>query len=165
MYLLKDTTMDAVYLTRAGYQKLVDEHEQLKGERKKLSKAIGEARLLGDLKENAEYHAAKEAQGHNNARMAEIETKLAKVRIIEDENIPADKIYIGAIVTLKDLGTEEELKYMMVSPEEANYEEDKVSILSPIGKALMGQSKGKELEIKVPAGVLKYKVLEIERPE
>jgi transcription elongation factor GreA len=155
---------DAVYLTRAGYQKLYDELERLKSERVKISKAIEEARLQGDISENAEYDAAKEAQAHNVAQTAEIEAKLASVRIIEDENIPSDKIYIGAIVTLKDLDNDEEFQYQMVSPEEASYEENKLSIFAPIGKALMGQPQGKELEIKVPAGILKYKILKIERP-
>lgn len=94
---------DAVYLTRAGYEKLFKELEGLKSERLMIAKAIEEARLQGDISENAEYDAAKDAQAHNAAKMAEVETKLARVRIIEDENIPGDKIYIGAIVTLKDL--------------------------------------------------------------
>jgi len=145
---------DEVYLTREGYQKLVDELDELKKNRVKISKAIGEARLLGDISENAEYDAAKDAQAHNEARKDEIEGKLAKVRIIEDENIPDDKIYIGAIVTLLDLDTDEKLKYMMVSPEESSYEETKLSIFAPIGKALMGHAKGEELDIEVPAGTL-----------
>ncbi|HNV24485.1 MAG TPA: transcription elongation factor GreA, partial [Candidatus Omnitrophota bacterium] len=114
--------------------------------------------------ENAEYDAAKDAQAHNAARMAEVEAKLAKVRIIEDENIPSDKIYIGAIVTLKDLKTEEELQYMMVSPEEASYEENKLSIFSPVGKGLMGKKEQEIVEIKVPAGILKYQIMKIKRP-
>ena len=156
---------DEVYLTRAGYQKLYDEFESLKSERIKISGEIEEARLQGDLSENAEYDAAKEAQAHNVARVADIENKLAKVRIIENEDIPSDKIYIGAIVTLKDVEKNEEMQYMMVSPEEADYEENKISIFSPIGKALMGKSLDEEVEIQVPAGILKYKVLKIERPE
>ena len=156
--------MDAVYLTRAGYQKLVDELEQLKAEKVKISQAIGEARLQGDISENAEYDAAKEAQAHNAARMAELESKLAKVRIIEDENIPADKVYIGAIVTLEDMDKGETVKYMMVSPEEASYEENKLSIFSPVGKGLMGKAEGDEVEIDVPAGKLRYRVVKIERP-
>ncbi len=156
--------MDAVYLTRAGYQKLYNELEVLKKERLKISDAIEEARLQGDLSENAEYDAAKEAQAYNVARGSEIEGKLAKVRIIEDENIPGDKVYIGAIVTLKDLDTDEKIKYMMVSPEESDYEANKLSIFAPIGKALMGHAQGKELDIKVPAGALRYKILKIERP-
>ncbi len=155
---------DNVYLTRAGYEKLIKELDALKSEKLKISKAIGEARLQGDISENAEYDAAKDAQAHNAARMAEVEAKLAKVRIIEDENIPSDKIYIGAIVTLKDLKTEEELQYMMVSPEEASYEENKLSIFSPVGKGLMGKKEQEIVEIKVPAGILKYQIMKIKRP-
>lgn len=155
---------DEVYLTRVGYQKLYDEFEQLKKDKLKISAEIETARLQGDISENAEYDAAKEAQAHNAARTADLESKLTRVRIIEDENIPSDKIYIGAIVTLKDIDTDEKMKYMLVSAEEADYEENKVSIVSPIGKALLGHAKGEKLEIKVPAGVLNYKVLKIERP-
>jgi len=155
---------DEIYLTRDGYQKLYDDLEAQKSERIKISRAIEEARLQGDISENAEYDAAKDAQAHNAARIAGLETKLSAVRIIEDEDIPTDKIYIGAIVTIKDLESEEKLKYMMVSPEEADYEENKISIFSPIGKGLMGLAKGAEAEIKVPAGILKYKILKIERP-
>ena len=155
-----------VYLTRAGYEKLRTDLERLKTtERHKIAKAIGEARLLGDISENAEYDAAKDAQAHNEARIADLEAKLAKVRIIENENIPSDKIFIGAIVTLKDLESNEKIKYMMVSPEEANYEENKLSIFSPVGKGLMGKKEGEEVAISVPAGTLRYKVLKIERPK
>ena len=153
-----------VYLTRDFFHKLHDEFERLKKESLNISKEIETARLQGDLSENAEYDAAKEAQAHNAARRTDLEDKLARVKIIEDQDISADKIYIGAIVTLEDLDTEEKMKYMMVSPEEANYEDNKISILSPIGKGLMGHGKGEELEVEVPAGILKYKVLKIERP-
>jgi len=154
-----------VYLTKAGYEKMIQELDHLKNvERRKISQAIGEARLQGDLSENAEYDAAKDAQAHCEARIAELESKLANVRIIESQNIPADKVYIGAIVTLRDMETQEELQYMMVSPEEANYEENKLSIFSPIGKGLLGKAPGEELDIQVPAGTLRYKILKIERP-
>lgn len=156
--------MDAVYLTRAGYTKLYDELEKEKVERLKIARAIEEARLQGDISENAEYDAAKEAQAHNAARIAELEAKLAKVRIIEDEKIPSDKIYIGAVVTLKDHETNEKIQYMLVSPEEADYEENKLSIFSPVGKGLMGKASGVTVEIKVPAGMLRYTILKIERP-
>lgn len=156
---------DVVYLTRAGYHKLMKELESLRSERLKIAKAIEEARLQGDISENAEYDAAKDAQAHNALKMSEVEGKLAKVRIIEDENIPSDKIFIGAIVTLKDLKTNEVITYQMVSPEEANYEENKLSIYAPIGKGLMGKKEGEAVEIKVPAGVLKYKVEKIKRPK
>ena len=154
-----------VYLTKAGYEKMIQELDRLKNvERRRISQAIGEARLQGDLSENAEYDAAKEAQAHCEARIAELEAKLANVRIIEDQNIPADKVYIGAIVTVQDLETQEEMQYMMVSPEEANYEENKLSIFSPVGKGLLGKAAGEELAIQVPAGTLNYKILKIERP-
>ena len=157
--------MGEVYLTRQGFEKLRADLEKLKGfERRRIAKAIEEARQQGDISENAEYDAAKDAQAHCEARIADLEAKLAQVRIIENENIPSDKVFIGAIVTLKDLETDEVIKYMLVSPEESNYEENKISIISPIGKGLMGHEAGKTLEIKVPAGTLKYKILKIERP-
>jgi transcription elongation factor GreA len=157
--------LDPVYLTRAGYEKIVGELEELKRQRIRISGAIEEARLQGDLSENAEYDAAKEAQGHNNAQILQIEGKLANVRIIEDQDIPGGKVFIGAFVTLRDLDTEEEMTYQMVSPEEANYEDNKLSIVAPVGKGLLGHAEGEELSIKVPAGVLNYKILKIERPK
>ncbi len=153
-----------IYLTRAGLNKLQAQLEEMKTSgRQKIAKAIGEARAQGDISENAEYDAAKEAQAHNEARISDLETKLANVRIIENENIPSDKVYIGAHVTLKDLDTGEKIKYMLVSGEEANFEENKISVFSPIGKGLLGHKEGEEVEIKVPAGTLRYKILKNER--
>jgi len=157
--------MSEIYLTRAGYEKLRQELEYLKNtKRRELSKAIGEARAQGDISENAEYDAAKEAQGHCEARIAELEGKLSNVHIIEDMDIPADKVYIGAIVTLKDLDNGEEIQYSLVSPEEADYENNKISMMSPIGKGLMGKAADEEVEIQAPAGTLNYKILKIARP-
>ena len=157
--------MADVYLTRAGYEKLRLELERLKTtERNRIAKAIGEARLQGDISENAEYDAAKEAQGYNEARISDLESRLASVRIIEDEKISADKVYIGAIVKLRDLDNDEDLEYMLVSPEEADFDQNKISIFSPIGKGLMGHAAGETLNIKVPSGTLKYKILKIKRP-
>lgn len=154
-----------IYLTRAGYERIIRDLEFLKNtERRRISKAIGEARLQGDISENAEYDAAKEAQGHCEARIAELEGKLSQVRIIEDQNIPSDKIYIGAIVTIRDLSTQEELTYMLVSPEEADFEQNRLSIFSPVGKGLLGHKAGDQIQVKVPAGILNYHVLKIERP-
>ncbi len=155
---------DDIYLTRGFFHKLHDEFEQLKKDSIKISGEIEEARLQGDLSENFEYTAAKEAQAMNAARRSDLEDKLARVKIIEDQDIAADKIYVGALATLQDLDTDEKMTYMLVSPEESSYEENKISILSPIGKALLGRAKGEELEIEVPAGALKYKVLKIKRP-
>lgn len=154
---------DDIYLTREFFHKLHDELDRLKKESIKISGQIEEARLQGDLSENAEYDAAKEAQAYNAARRMDLEGKLARVKIIEDQDIPADKIYIGAVVTLIDLDTEEKLKYMLVSPEESSYEENKISIASPIGRGLLGHAKGEKLAIEVPAGTLNYQVLKIQR--
>jgi transcription elongation factor GreA len=153
-----------IYLTREFFHKLHDELDQLKRDSLKIAKDIEAARLQGDLSENAEYDAAKEAQAMNAARRSDLEDKLARVKIIEDQNIPSDRVYVGAIVTLLDLDTDEEMTYMLVSPEESSYEDNKISVLSPIGKGLLGHAPNEVLDIKVPAGILKYKILKIKRP-
>lgn len=156
--------MEEVYLTRVGYQKLVDELEDLKtNKRRKLSKAIGEARAHGDIGENAEYDAAKEAQALNEKRIVELELKLSHARIIDDENIASDRVLIGAIVKLKDMDTDEELEYTIVSAEEADFDQGKISFSSPVGSALMNHKENEIVEIKIPAGILKYKILKISR--
>jgi len=153
-----------VYLTRAGYEKLTQELEFLKNtKRRELSKAIGHARSLGDLKENAEYHAAKEAQAHNEKRVADLEFKLSCARIIDDTDIPKDEVRIGATVTLTDLDSGEEVVYTLVSEEEANFDEGKISLVSPVGKVLLGHKLNEAVEVNVPAGVLRYKIIKIFR--
>lgn len=156
--------MDEIYLTRSGYEKLFNELDFLKRtKRKQLSKAIGEARDHGDISENAEYEVAKEAQGLNEQRIAELEYKLAHVRLIDDENIPKDEVLIGAKVTLRDLNSQEVLEYTLVSEIEADYAEGKISVTSPVGGALLNHKKKDIVEINVPAGVLRYEILEISR--
>ncbi len=158
--------MDAsdIYLTQQGFEKLAQELEMLKTvRRRELSKAVGEARAQGDISENAEYDAAKDAQGMNEQRIAELEFKLSRARIIEHENMSCDEVLIGATVKLKDLETQEELVYILVSGEEADYAQNKISIASPVGKALLSHKKGAVIEIKIPAGTLKYKILNISR--
>lgn len=156
--------MDDLYLTRNGYEKLVEELNYLKNEkRKKLSRAIGEARAHGDISENAEYDAAKDAQGMNEKHIAELEYKLARARIIENENISNDEVLIGATVTLKDIDSDEVLEYMLVSEAEADYAQGKISVTSPVGTALLNHKEKDIVEIKVPAGILKYEVLKIIR--
>jgi transcription elongation factor GreA len=153
-----------IYLTREGHRKLTEELEYLKTvKRRELSKAIGAARAHGDISENAEYDAAKEAQGLNEKRIAELEDKLARGRILDDEDIPKDQVLLGATVTLKDLDTEEEMSYTLVSEEEADYNTGKISAASPVGQALLGHKINSTVEIKVPAGTLKYKILKISR--
>lgn len=152
-----------IYLTQEGYEKLASELEYLKTvKRRQLSKAIGEARAHGDISENAEYDAARDAQGHNEKQIIELEDKLARVRIL-DKNIPGDEVLIGATVKLKDMNTEEELTYTLVSELEANYAQGKISITSPVGLGLLGSKENEVVEIKIPAGTLKYKIIKISR--
>jgi len=155
--------MADIYLTREGHQKLMQELEHLKTiKRRQLSKAIGEARAQGDISENAEYDAAREAQGLNEKRIAELEQKLASARIL-DENISSDEVLIGATVKLKDIDSGEELEYTLVAQEEADYEQGKISVSSPIGSGLLNHKVKEIVEIKIPAGLLKYQILKISR--
>jgi len=155
---------DELYLTREGYEKLKSELEYLeKVKRREISKAIAHARSLGDLGENAEYDSAKDEQAHCEQRIALLKDKLARVRIIDNEDIPSDRVLIGAKVLLLDLDTEEQLEYTIVSKEEADYDKGKISIESPIGKGLMQHKENDAVEIKIPAGILKYKILKISR--
>jgi transcription elongation factor GreA len=152
-----------IYMSQEGYEKLVNELENLKTvKRRQLSKAVGEARLQGDLSENAEYDAAREAQGYNEKHIVELEDKLARVRIL-DKNIPKDEVLIGATVKLKDMDTLEELEYTLVSELEADYSQNKISISSPVGAGLLGHKENQITEIKIPAGILKYKIIKISR--
>ena len=155
---------DDIYLTQAGYEKLVHELEYMKNEKRRgFSKAIGEARAHGDLSENAEYDAAKDAQAANEAKIAELEFKLSRARIIENENIPKDEILIGATAVLLDTDTDKEYTYTLVSELEADYTQGKISVTSPLGKGLLGHKEGQNIDITVPAGTRHYKVLKISR--
>lgn len=155
---------DFIYLTREGYEKLIEELEYLKSvKRKEIAEEIAKARDYGDLRENAEYSAAKERQAMNEKRIAEIEDTLSKARIIEEEDIVFDEVRVGAKVRLKDLETNEEFTYSLVSPQEANFEENKISISSPIGQRLLGHKKGDCVEIEIAAGKLRYQILDITR--
>ncbi|MDD3275008.1 MAG: transcription elongation factor GreA [Candidatus Omnitrophica bacterium] len=152
-----------IYLTREGYERLVSELERLKTvKRRQLAKAIGEARAYGDLSENAEYDAAKDAQAHNEKEISDLEEKLSRVRIL-DGDIPKDEVLIGAKVKLTDMDTQEELEYTLVSELEADYEQGKISVTSPVGAGLLGHKENEIVEIKIPAGKLKYKITGISR--
>ena len=155
---------DDIFLTQKGYEKLKEELDFLKHDkRRQVAKQLEKARAMGDLSENAEYDAAKEAQAYLEKKIRELEDKLSRARIIEHENIPRDKVYVGAKVKLLDKDTDEVLEYLMVSPPEADYAQNKLSMESPIGKALMGLKVGDVVQIKVPAGLLTYQILEISR--
>ena len=153
-----------IYLSHEGYEKLRAELDRLKTvKRRELSKAIGEARAHGDISENAEYDAAKEAQGMNEKRIVELEGKLVRAKILEEEGIPTDEVLIGATVKLKDLETGEELEYTIVAEEEADYSKNKISVTSPVGSGLLNHREEEIVKIVIPAGTLRYKVLKISR--
>ena len=153
-----------ITLTREGRDKICKELDTLKGEkRREIAKALAEARSHGDLSENAEYDAAKEAQAMNEKRIAELEDTLARARIIDEKDIPKDEALLGATVTVKDTSSGEEFDYMLVSEEESDFMENKISVSSPVGKALLGHKVGDEVRIEAPAGTMTYTITRITR--
>lgn len=152
------------YLSRKGFEKLDAELRDLKTRgRKKIAEDIAEARAKGDLSENAEYDAAKEAQGLLEKRIAELENTLANAKILDDKDIKTDKAYLLSTVTIYNHKVQKEVKYTLVSKDEANFKENKISVDSPIGKAILGSEKGDVVDVEVPAGKLKLEVKNIER--
>jgi len=152
-------------LTREGYEKLIQELDSLKRvKRRQLSKRISEARSLGDLSENAEYEAAKEAQAQLERKIMDLELKLSKARIISQDQIRTDKVNIGVKVYLEDLDNHEEFHYIILSDEEADFEKDQIGINSPVAQALLGKEKGDAVEVKAPRGMLRYRILDISLP-
>src|SRR5579863_7021828 len=138
-------------VSRATRDKLQDELDKLKTVRRpQIAKALEEARAHGDLKENSEYDAAKQEQGLLEALIREVEDKLARARILEDENITGEHVSIGCIVTVKDLKTREEEIYRLVGEEEANFAQNKISIRTPIARGMMGKKIGEKVDIQVP---------------
>jgi len=151
------------YISHEGYIKLEKQLKELKVRRRVLAKEIGTARMHGDLKENAEYKYAKEAQAHNETNIAKLEEKLSNSQMLDDTKIPKDEALLGATVKIKDLDSGEECEYMLVDEIEADFAQNKISVTSPIGKGLLGYKKGQTVNIVVPAGTLKYKILKISR--
>lgn len=152
------------YLSREGYKELEEELEDLKGRgRREIADEIAEARAKGDLSENAEYDAAKEAQGMLEKRIAELENALANARILDEEDVKTNKAYILSTVTIYNHNVDKEVKYTLVSKDEADFKENKISVDSPIGQAILGSEKGEIVEVEVPAGDLKLEVKQIER--
>jgi len=149
-------------MTKKGYKMLQEELERLRSvERPKNIKDIEEARGHGDLSENAEYHAAKERQGFIEGRIQEIQGKLANAQVIDTSNLSNEKVVFGATVVLLDLDTEEEKRYTLVGTDESDLKDGKISVISPVGKALIGHAVGDSLSVRVPAGTVDYEVLEI----
>lgn len=156
--------MAIAYYTAEGLKKLRDELHQLKTvERPKISQQIAEARDKGDLSENAEYDAAKEAQGHLEARIAKMEDLVANARLIDESQVDTSKVYILSKVTIRNKKTNAEVQYTLVAENEANLAEKKISVDSPIGKGLLGKKVGDIAQVQVPAGMIDFEILEISR--
>ena len=152
------------YYTAEGLKKLRDELQNLKDvERIKASKAIAEARDKGDLSENAEYDAAKEAQGMLEMRISKLEDTLAGARLIDESQLDTSKVLVLSRVKIKNQSNDMELSYLLVADGEADLSAGKISINSPIGKGLLGKTVGDTAEIIVPNGVIKFEILEISR--
>lgn len=151
-----------IVLSREGYDKLYEELQYLKStKRKEVTEALQVARAHGDLKENAEYDAAKDAKAHLETRIAQLEDKLSRAQILDVSQVPKDKVFLGATVEVENLKIKEKFSYRLVAEDEADFEEGKIAVTSPIGKGLLGLSVNEEANIKVPAGIIKMKILNI----
>lgn len=151
-----------IYLSKEAYEKVKKELEVLKSEKRpELSKKISEARDFGDLKENAEYHAAKEALGLLETKIAKLEDTMSRAKVISKKDITDEHVSIYTTVKLKDLDKNIEKEFTLVSNQESNFQENKISTISPVGNALLGKKVGEKVEIKVPAGLLRFKILDI----
>jgi|SRR5690554_3677434 len=151
-----------VYLTRERLIELEKELQDLKTNgRKEIAAKIAEARAHGDLSENAEYDAAKEEQGLFELKISKLENILSRARVIDVSQFPQDEVHILSRVKIKNLKTNKIFDYMLVSPEEADFQAGKVSVTSPVGQGLMGKKAGDKVEVKAPAGILHFEILEI----
>ena len=148
-------------MTPEGHQALKDELARLKAEMPKISQEIGVAREHGDLKENAEYHAAKEKQGLVHARIAEIEDKLARAEVIDTTKLSGDRVKFGAYVELESLDGEIVKKFRIVGQEEADVKNGTISVTSPVAKALIGREVGDEVKVKTPGGIREYEIVDV----
>jgi len=152
-----------VYLSKDGFEKLKAELHELRAvKRPQIVAEIKRARELGDLSENAEYHAAKEAQTHIERKIAELEYKLTRAQVVNENTHGNETVALLSRVSLRDLEDGEEMTYMLVSPAEADLVHDKISIQSPVGKALVGRRLGDKVTVETPGGAAQYEILKIE---
>lgn len=155
--------MERVPMTTYGFERLTAElKDLLKVQRPNIIAAIEEARGHGDLKENAEYHAAKEKQGFIEGRIAELESKLSRAEVIDPLKLKGDKVMLGATVTLVDVDTDKSVTYALVGPDEADLEAGRISTTSPIGRALLGKASGDEVTVQAPGGKRVYEIEAVE---
>lgn len=154
--------MSTIYLTQEGYDKIKAELEDLKSRgRQEAAQAIAEARDKGDLSENAEYDAAKDAQGMLEMKISEMEARIASARIVNSSQISTEQVNILTTVKLKNLKINKSIEYTLVGESEANLKERKISVTSPIGKGLLGKKEGEIAEIQTPGGIIKFKIEKI----
>ncbi|MDW7771818.1 MAG: transcription elongation factor GreA [Desulfobulbaceae bacterium] len=149
-------------MSRAGYKKLRDTLDHLeKYERHEVVRAIEVARQHGDLSENAEYHAAKERQGLVEGRIIELKDKIARAEVIDCSTVECNRAVFGTVVTLMDMESDEEITYQLLGPEEADVKSGSISVLSPLGRSILGKSVGDEVTTKTPGGIREFEVVEI----
>ena len=155
--------MEKFQITKEGYQKLRSEIDNLKNvERPKIITQISTARELGDLRENSEYHSAKDRQGFIEAQLADLEEKMNRAEVIDVSKLSGGKVKFGATVTLENLDNSKKVKYKIVSEFEANIDEGLISSISPVARALIDKDAGEEVEIEAPVGIINYEILKVD---
>ncbi len=155
--------MEKFQITKAGFAKMKAQLDNLKNvERPKIISQIAAARELGDLKENADYHSSRDKQGFIEAQIADFEDKIARAEIVDVEKLSGNKVVFGATVFLEDLNNDRKITYKIVSDFESDIENNLISNISPVARALLGKQVGDEVEIKVPSGEFSYEILKIE---
>jgi transcription elongation factor GreA len=156
---------DKNYMTKEKYRELEENLKQMQTKgRREIAQKIGDARSHGDLSENADYDAAKEEQGLFEMKIAKLSQLLSNAEIIDPSDFPDDKVYILSKVKVLNKKVNKEMTFQLVSAAEADFEQNKISVNSPLGKALMGKSIGEEAEMVAPAGTIKYEILDISKP-
>jgi transcription elongation factor GreA len=153
------------YISKEGLDKIkADLHELKAFKRPEISQKIADARDFGDLKENAEYHAAKEAMSLLETKISQLEETVRRAKVVDISKISSDQVAIYTTVVMKDLKHNREVTYTLVSQEESDFRQKKISTNSPVGKALLGRKPGEVVDINVPAGIMKYEIIEIKPP-
>ncbi len=153
---------EAIYLTIDGYKRLKEELDKLKNEeRRRVLEKVAEARSHGDLSENAEYDAAKEEQNQLELKISTLERKLSIATILDEKKVKTDKVYILTTAVLRNLDNNQKVEYTLVSEEEADIEQGKISVKSPIGRAILGKQVSEKVEVRTPGGLKRFEVLEI----
>ena len=155
--------MGDTYLTKAGLQKLQAEHKSLLEQKHALTEEVSKAAAMGDLRENAEYHAARERLQHVSQRLAALDAKLTQVRIIDDLEVKDGEARVGVTVTLQDQQTKDRVTYVLVGPDEADPANGKLSIASPLGKSLLGKRAGEAFTLELPRARVPYRLLSVSR--